>query len=441
MKPFRAWSRWAKAGSGCLVLLVLLAVGVAWRIQWSRRTRVRTEHPRRAATLESRVTASGEVRAKEFVDIQSDVAGVITEIAIHEGDTVKKGDVLLRIDPVQSEADNAAMEALARAAEAEVRGQEAQVALARAELARAQQTRERQQRLFDQHLLSPDLRDAADSQAVAARARVAQSEAALQAARMRVEQAEANVRRARDVLGKTVLTAPLDGVVTYLGVEAGERAVPGVLSNPQATLLTIADLANIEVELKVDETDVIGITLGDAAEVTVDALPEQLLPGKVSEIGASPLPSSSLSDDAAKDFKVVVTLAAAPAQLRPGLSASAEIVTDVKEQVLTVPFQALVVREVEVDAAGDVVRPVRREQAEQLPRDRRKEVKGVFVVEDGRARFRPVETGIAGEMDVELVTGLGEDDVVVSGSFRTLRTLEDGDLVRVEEGSATAETG
>lgn len=474
------WKR--RVGAGCASLLILAGVGVAWRVHRARQIVVRCERVVKLPRLEARVTASGEVRAREFVDIQSDVPGVITEILVHEGDRVKRGDVLLKIDPVQSQADERAMGALSRAAKADVKGQAAQIRAAEAALQReranlqaarneeaqalrtaeiAAESYARQERLQAQGLLSRELLEAAESQrlqadrgAESARARSAQAEAQArvaevglvqaraghEASEMRVEQAEANLTRATDALSKTTITAPLDGVVTYLGVEAGERAVPGMLTNPQATLLTIADLSDIEVELKADETDVIDIARGDLAEVMVDALPDTPIRGKVTEIGASPLPAAIASDDAAKDFKVVVTLEAPPERLRPGLSASADIVTEVKEGVLAIPFSALVVREATVDAAGKMIAPVEGERRRRKGRSggatggpEVKELKGVFVRAGRRVEFRPVKTGISSDMDVEVVDGVAEGDEVVTGPFKTLRALEHGDRVRVDQ--------
>jgi len=268
-----------------------------------------------------------------------------------------------------------------------------------------------------------------------------------------VEAAQANLEKAEDTLKKTTILSPLAGVITRLNVEKGERAVPGILSNPQATLMTIADLSTIEAEIKVDETDIIHVSIGDRATVTVDALPETPLEGHVTEIGNSPIGATeglTSSNQEGKDFKVVVRIDDPPAALRPGLSASAEIFVDRRENALVIPLQAVTMREVEVDADGRYQAPsleeIERKRtavAEALaadappagPADRKahtKELEGVFVRDGEHVRFRPVKLGITGESDVEVLEGLEEHEELVTGSYKTLRTIKDGDAVTID---------
>jgi len=300
-----------------------------------------------------------------------------------------------------------------------------------------------------------------DSRNEAAKARIEQIEAQVKATRanlefarvtqaamrLRVEGARSSLRRAEDILEKTTIRSPLDGVVVKLNVEAGERAVPGILSNPQATLMTIADFSVIEAELKVDETDIVSVEKGNPAKVVVDALPEVPLMGIVTEVGNSPILGSGSSGGMSggggggqegKDFKVVLRIQSPPPSLRPGMSCEADIETAVRKDVLVIPLQALTRREVRVDAEGHYL-PEPEEKdgpraavADSPPR-LRKELDGVFVCgPDARALFRPVKTGITGETDVEVLEGLVEGEEVVVGPLKALRTIEDRNPITVD---------
>ena len=482
-----------------LILLTVLVLGVVVTgAMLSNRTPkvvVQTGRVKRVEVLDSIVSASGEVRAKEFVDLQTEIAGVIIELPVKEGERVQAGDVLLRIDPFQSRQDLASAQAGFDAADAEAGSALVQVATAEAGLARDEfavtasaseltQTEsnrdrlkkqlERKQGLYEQKIVSSDDFEAAqsalevaESQVLSAHARLEQARAERDLGRVSIEQwkkqheastrrtaaARANLERMQDLFQKTTITSPLSGVITRLNVEKGERAVPGILSNPEATLMTIADLSTIEAEIKVDETDIIRVSIGDRAKVTVDALPDVPLEGRVTEIGNSPIGSGSdgltSSTQEGKDFKVVVQIENPPAELRPGLSASAEIYVDRRENALTIPLQAVTVREVEIDDAGLYHAPDLAElekkaaaagdeavaasaplgDARKVPK---KELEGVFVLEDGHARFRPIKLGITGESEVEVLTGLGDAEELVTGSYKVLRTIKDGDLVTVE---------
>jgi HlyD family secretion protein len=228
-------------------------------------------------------------------------------------------------------------------------------------------------------------------------------------------------------------------------VEKGERAQPGIMSNPEATLMTIANLSVIQAELKVDETDVVNLSLGDITEVKVDALPDVVFEGEVTEIGNSPIQSSAASQEA-KDFKVIVTLRDPSPKLRPGMSCTGDITTDVRNDILVIPMQALTVRDVEVDKDGKYHPPDVNAQSGRVAKasgrgddePEKKELEGVFVVgENGMARFRDVKTGITGESEIEVLENLQEGETIVSGSFQTLRTIKDGAFVKVDKSSKT----
>jgi HlyD family secretion protein len=442
---------------------------------------VRVAAVERLEELKALVNASGEIQARDSVDIQAEIAGVIIELPVEEGMSVRKGQVLLKIDPFQTLSDVESSRATLSALEAEAKGQEFQIATAEANaardrflrdsarvelrqaetnLARTRVLQTREKKLLEADLISPDQFELTDTQlkldqakVEAAQAKVQQYEsqlkateagieyarAALQAIKERSEAARSNLRRAEDLLSKTTIGSPLDGVVVSLNVEVGERAVPGIQSNPIATLMTISDLRVIEAELQVDETDIVNVKLDDVGEVTVDALPDTPLVGTVIEIGNSPIAGSGSQEG--KDFKVVLNIADPPDSLRPGMSCEADITTDVRQNVLVVPIQALTAREVEVDDEGRYVPPGvpagpvvgKVAAADDSSNLRREELEGVFVVgEDGLAHFRPVETGILGEIDVEILEGVVEGEEVVVGPLEALRTLLEHTPVTVD---------
>lgn len=467
-------------GGGILVLAVIVLVS----INSSRKNTVLVQSSivKRKNVLSSKVTASGEIRAKEFVDLQSEIAGIITDLPVREGASVKKGDVLLRIDPIQTTAEQNASRAQYDAALAEVRVQEfaimnaestllqneaslrsSQAELERAEnnYARAQSSYKRQQLLHEDGLISREQYETAQndfktamSALEVAKAHTAQTENQVRTARNSIEQskntakarlasaqrAAADLTRANDQLKKTTLFSPLDGVITQLKVEKGERAQPGIMSNPEATLMTIANLSVIQAELKVDETDVVNLSLGDLAQVKVDALPDVVFEGEVTEIGNSPIQSSAASQEA-KDFKVIITLKDPSSRLRPGMSCTGDITTETKNNAIVIPMQALTVRDVEVDKDGKYHPPdlnKKKEAAAQADsgdeKATKKELEGVFVInENNIARFRDIQTGITGESEIEVLGNLKEGERIVTGSFQTLRTIKDGAVVKIDK--------
>ncbi|HXK59148.1 MAG TPA: efflux RND transporter periplasmic adaptor subunit, partial [Acidobacteriota bacterium] len=271
-----------------------------------------------------------------------------------------------------------------------------------------------------------------------------QARNSLKAAEFRVAQNRAILARTEDLLSKTVIRSPLAGVITKLNVEKGERAVPGTLNNPLATLMEIADLSVIEAEVEVDETDIVNVAVGQDAEVKVDALRDHILKGKVTEVGNSAIQTTTQEE--AKDFKVVIQIEDPPATLRPGLSCVADITTAIRENVLTIPIQALTIREFEVDENGKMIKPtpeqkgkgkvVKAADKESKPKKalEKKEFQGVFVVRNNRAEFVEVKTGVSGDTDIEVLSGLEPGLEIVTGTFKTLRTLKDGDLVKKENG-------
>ena len=372
------------------------------------------------------VTASGVLTPKRKVDVSAETIGKITRVAVEEGDMVKSGDLLLEIDPAEYAS---AVEAL----EAAVLTMRADLQLATVTAEKAKQDLERAESLFRNDLTS-------DQQLADARTGALVESARVEAAEARLRQTEANLDKARHDLKKVTIRAPMSGVVTRLNVEEGENAIMGTLNNPGTVLLEIADLSTMETEIKVDETEVVKVALGQPASVEIDAFPDTTFAGVVTEIGNSPIYSSTGLDQQAVDFKVTITLLDRIVGVRPGLSSEAKITVAEREQVVTVPIGAVVVRKWppldetasggQPDAAGEAGNgtPEAPDQAE------RSELEGVFKVEDGTARFQPVGIGITGEDDFEILSGIESGCLVVSGPFRILRDLEDGDRVeRIEK--------
>ena len=371
--------------------------------------------------LVSVVTASGKIEPKRKVDISADISGRVIQVAVEEGQWVERGALLLRIDPSQ-------YEAAVRRAEASVNQAQARAAQARAQLLKAQSDVKRNEFLAQ----GRELISAADLENSRTQAQVAQAE--LEAGRFAVAQAQASLAEARDALSKTTIRAPMAGRVTRLNIEEGETAVIGTMNNPGSLLLTVADLSVMEAKVKVDETDVPGITVGDSASVRIDAFPGKQFPGRVTRIANSAVQTAGAqagADQQSVDFEVVITLDSPPAELRPDLSATAEVVTEQRRNALSIPIISLTVRDREGkkfagagEAAGGEGAPVARRKAED-------EVQGVFVVKDGKAAWVPVETGITGSEYFEVTRGLQGGETVVSGTFQVIKELEAGDAVRV----------
>ena len=415
--------------------------------------------------LAQSVTANGEIKPKKYVNISSNSFGRIVDMPVAEGDRVDNNQLLLQIESIQTQADVLSAEASLDAAaselegmDASIRSAEASTATAKAELKRIEADFrrsslefDRAQELYEGGLISKETFDGQEAgfeiavaQVEAAKARILQAEAQLaqvftqkDGLRFRMTQQRASLTRARDQLAKTTINSPLAGVITYLPVNEGEIAIVGVQNQPGTTLMTIADMSVITAEVKVDETDIINLKLGQRTEVRVDALGDRTLTGFVSEIGNSTLTSSggistTTTSDEAKDFKVVITLDDPPPELRPGLSCTATIETARRENVLTVPIQALTIREIdEADMPAFIDNPV---YATSRPGEPVKvEQEGVFVVRNGVATFVAVKTGIIGTTDIEILDGLTDDDEIVTGSYRVLRTLEDEVRIKVEE--------
>ncbi len=418
-------------------IAVIILVFVALALRQGRRggVEVRAQEVTRR-DLVSVVTASGRIRPKRSVDIQADVSGRIVDLRVEEGDRVAEGDTLLIIDPTTFQA------ALQRS-EAALSSAQAAAAQARASRDQAErlQRRTRQIRQQNPELISEqELEDAETNYEV--------QQALFEAAEYQVAQARANVREARDRLAKTVITAPMSGLITRLNVERGETAIVGTMNNPGTVLLTVADLAEMEAVLEVDETDIPQIAMGDSAGIEIDAFPDSVFAGRVTEIAHSSIQGGTLglsgsTSAQSVDFEVVVRLEAPPQGLRTDLSATADIVAAMRDSVLSIPIIALTLRPPEEEEKPEPTGDQAGEEIELLADAAEpEEVEGVFVVnDDNTVAFRPVKVGIAGREHFEVLEGLEEGEVIVAGSYQAIRQLKDGDLIKRQRTSGRTGQG
>jgi HlyD family secretion protein len=411
------------------------------------------------ADLTSIVTASGEVRPKNYTNVLGEGIGKITEIVVKEGDHVKKGDILLKLENIQPGADVQAQQAQIDSNEAGMNMSQANydsavatLAQRQSDLTKAKFDFDRTQKLYDQQLIAKSDFDAgkatfdsASAALTAAQAQVAQSKAAREQARYNLNQSSAVLTHTKDVLRKTTYVAPIDGIVSYIAVRVGENVVPGIQNAEGSFLMTISDMSVVTAEVKVDETDITNVKDGDPADVTIDAIPGKTFKGHVSQVGELAILRSSgqaattqttANTQEARDFKVVVVVDNPPVALRPGLSASAKIQTAKKDGILTIPIQALAVRtqhdldEAAKGANGNVTlaapKPATAGDAVQ-----KSEIQGVFVIRGKKAEFIPVQTGITGVTDIEITNGVKSGDEIVTGSYKALRTLKPGATIKV----------
>jgi HlyD family secretion protein len=406
--------------------------------------------------LTSLVTASGEIRPKNYTNVLGEGFGKITEIVVKEGDHVRKGDVLLRLESVQPGADVQAQidsvegsEAAMKAAAANYDAAVATLSQRQSDLEKAKLDWQRSQSLYREQLIAKSDYDAAhasyDSAIAAlsaAKAQVDQTRAAKDQSNLMAAQARAVLTHQEDVLRKTVYHAPIEGIVSFIAVRVGENVVPGIQNAEGSFLMTISDMSVVTSEVKVDETDITNVRNGETAEVSIDALPGKTFQGHVTEVGELAILRSSgqaateqttANTQEARDFKVVVTLDNPPPSLRPGLSCTAKIQTAHVNAVLTVPLQALAIRTQEdLDEAKREKGNVTLAAAKPADNAEKKEIQGVFVIRGNKAEFVPVQTGITGVTDIEVTSGLKDGDQIVTGSYKVLRTLRPGTTIKVD---------
>lgn len=413
-----------KIGIGVVAIGAIIAISaLAVSSRNSGGVAVRME-PVAERDLVATVTASGWIRPHRYVEVQSDIMGRVIQLDVSEGQQVERGQLLLRIEPTQFEA------AVARA-EAAVQEALARESQTRANTLQAERAYERLAQLgqSDQNLVSRQQIEEAQTQFEVQRE-------LLVAAGFGVSQARSGLDEARDRLSKTVIRAPMDGVVTRLNVEEGSTAMVGTTNNPGSILLTIADLSSMEAVVRVDETDLPDLQVGDSADISIDAFPRDVFTGRVTEIGYSSVRSPLQSGAAATtggqaiDYEIVITLDKPPASLRSDLSVSADVVTATRQGVLSIPIIALTVREQSDAQPIENEDPAANAAAAAVASQRTTDEEGVYVVREGVARFVPVTVGIAGREYFEVISGLTTSDTVVAGPYEAIRNLEDGQTVR-----------
>ncbi|MEO8098921.1 MAG: efflux RND transporter periplasmic adaptor subunit [Acidobacteriota bacterium] len=470
-------TKW-KVVTGILVLAAVAGGTIASiKFRQQGQVTVQTTAATRGA-LTSLVSASGEIKPRNYTNLAANAQGRIAALMVNEGDYVHKGQVVAKVESVQAQADLEAQQANLASAEADAASaevgvkvqddamamQQATIDRTRAQMEQSKLTFQRTADLWEAKVIAKqeyDQRRAEYEQQQAgmreAQLRLtqmgsqrSQTLASINASQRRVAQARAQMNRVADVLAKYDVIAPLDGVVTNLPVRLGETVVPGVQNSAASAVMTIADMSVITAEVKVDETDIVTLKLGQAATITIDAVPDQTFPGHVIEIGNTAIlrstgavAANNTSSNEAKDFKVVIALDDPPSKVRPGLSCTAKIVTAMQQDVIVIPLQALTVRQ-----KGDLAEAATKaalKGKEQAPvkdgnkpidiaaqRESREEVIGLFVIKDGVAQFRHVETGITGSTEIEVTSGLEAGELIMVGPYQMIRNLRPGSKVIID---------
>ncbi len=387
---------------GGVALVALVSIGALTRHEKGQPVQV---SPVGRENLQSKVSANGKVQAVKKVDISANVMGRVTRLAVKEGDSVKAGQFLLEIDPSRSQASTQGLQAGVEASEGDLSSNQARLVQAKSDFSRAEANRKAgiiSQAEFEQ-----------------SRTALSTAQSSVQASQRRVDQAKAGVREARVSLNYATISSPIDGVVTARRIEVGETAVMGVQNSAGTVLLTISDMSKVEADMEVDEASIPNVKLGQQASVHIDAYPSQSFQGEVTEVGGSPI--LALSQNEAIKFKVKVWIKNPPLTIKPGLSAQADIYTGSRDNAVAVPFQALVMRDIKLKTGE--------KPAPGAP----KEEEGVFVMEGNKAKFVPVKTGLMGDLNVEVTSGLKGGESLIKGPNRILRDLKPGDEVHIDK--------
>jgi len=441
-------SRNKKIIVGVVIVLVLGAIAFA-NVKFKRTEglEVVTEAIQKRR-LEAIVSASGKIQPKRDVNISADTMGKVTDLAVNEGDRVTKGQFLLQIDPRNLRTAVQRTEASLAAARSQADQMKTALETTRVAVKQAEDTYKRQQDLWKGGLTTRETLERSDNDLKMRQSDLRSQEQQVRTQQLRMQQESATAESARFDLSKVRIESPITGIVTRRNIEEGETVVIGTMNNAGTVLLTVADMSVVQAEVEVDETDIPTLALGQPAKITIDAMPGQTFTGKVTEIGNSPIQTAGAASSAqATNFKVVVTLDKEIADVRPGFTCTAEITTAVRENATAIPIQATTVREVIIDEKGEIVRPpddgkARRRPGpaaasattELKPGQSRKELEGVFTVADGKAKFVVVKTGIAGDKYFEVLSGVKDGDLVITGPFASVRELADGKAVKTTTG-------
>jgi HlyD family secretion protein len=410
--------------------------------------------------LEAIVSASGKIEPQKTVNISAQTMGRVTRLAVKEGDRVKAGQFLLQIDPVTAEAAVRRDEAAVSGARTALEQARVSLQSARANLDLARQMLKRQQELWQSGLTTRENLERAEAELEVRESELRAREQEIKTRETQLNQQQAGLESSQHTLTQVRFESPFDGIVTRRNIEEGENVVVGTMNNAGTVLLTVADMSVIEAEIEVDETDIPFVQLGQPAKITIDAIPDKSFSGTVTEIGNSPIQQanaqapSQLTARTATNFKVTVTIADKIPDVRPGFTCTAEITTATRGQALSVPIQALTVRELLYDEKGNVIPEFRPPKprfqfgpaasaaapapatTELLPGQKREETEGVYLIRDGRATFMPVKLGIAGERYLEILGGLKEGDRVITGPFESVRGMYEADTVNTNRPGA-----
>lgn len=437
------------------VLVVLIStLGAGARMYLNKRAlpEVTTETIR-TRNLEAIVSASGKIQPKRQVNVSANTMGRVTRLAVQEGDRVKTGQFLLEIDPKSLAGPLERGEASVAAARSALQQSRTAVEQAETSLELAEQNLRRQQQLAQDGLNTREALERAQNDVALRTADVKARQQEVQTREQQIRQEQAGLSTTRYNLSQVIINAPMDGIVTRRNIEEGENVMVGTMNNAGTVLLTVADMSVIQAEIEVDETDIPSVALGQAAVVTIDAVPNRTFRGRVTEIGNSPIQTTGATQTAggtaqATNFKVIVTIEEQVPDVRPGFTCTAEITTATRAGVVAVPIQALTVRELLFDSSGTLIHeppPIRKRTffggtaptsatapPEPGPGQSRMETEGVFVLRSGRAVFTPITVGIAGERYFEVLKGLAAGDAIIVGPFASVRELADGEAVVIQ---------
>ena len=434
-----------------VVLVAAAVVGANLYFKREKGLAVTTEAIR-TRDLDAVVSASGKVQPKRLVKISAETSGRVVNLAVNEGDRIRKGQFLLQIDPKSLSSRVESGNASLRAAEESLEQMRQAIETARVQVRQAQQTLARQRDLWAQQLTTREALERAENDVRSAESAVQEREKQMKPQESRIAQERAALDSARYDLSKVRIESTIDGIVTRRNVQEGETAVIGTMNNAGTVLLELADMSVIQAEVEVDETNIPNVQLGQPAKITIDAIPDRSFKGHVAEIGNSPIQQTgaAATGTQATNFLVKVMIDEPIPEVRPGFTCTADITTATRKAVVSVPIPAVAVRELVYDANGQIVREPRNDKrrrpgggsgggvetvasaAELKPGQTRKEVEGVFVVRDSRAEFVPIKMGIAGDKYFEVLNGLKPSDQVITGPYNSVRGMADGDLVKVD---------